>query len=172
MSRDFSRCSRCADVAVRGDEHAAHALLLEQVEVHALARRVLVGVAEQDGDAVAGRLILGAAHHVVEEWILAVEHDEPDGRADARPAVGGRRRCGRSRARSIACCTRATESGETSSGLLSTFETVPTETPASRATSRMLVVAIGSLPRQCGQRDRGAARPGRDRAGPRFRRTT
>ena len=43
---------------------------------------------------------------------------------------------------SIAFCTRVMDSAETSSGRLSTLDTVPTETPASLATSRMLVATI------------------------------
>ncbi len=45
----------------------------------------------------------------------------------------------------MAFCTRARDSGETSSGLLRTFETVPTDTPASCATSRILVVGMTLL---------------------------
>ncbi|GAB3232749.1 hypothetical protein GCM10027447_28680 [Glycomyces halotolerans] len=42
----------------------------------------------------------------------------------------------------IAACTRRLVFSATASGRLSTLETVPTETPAARATSFMLLVVI------------------------------
>src|SRR5690242_12121035 len=43
----------------------------------------------------------------------------------------------------MAASTRAADFGETLPGLLSTFETVPTDTPARSATSRMPTVLFG-----------------------------
>ena len=67
-----------ADVAEGRDEHAAHALLLEEVEVGGLALGLLVAVAEQHRDAVLGRLVFRAAGDVGEERVAGVEHDEAD----------------------------------------------------------------------------------------------
>ena len=67
--------------AERRDEHAVHPLLLEEVEVRALAIGVLVAVAEQDGHAVLGGAILGSARDLGEERVPHVEHDEPDAAA-------------------------------------------------------------------------------------------
>jgi len=50
--------------------------------------------------------------------------------------------------RSMDACTRATVSGATFSGRLSTLETVPTETPASSATSRTLTAIAASISRR------------------------
>ncbi len=102
VPRARSRCEPRQVIAERGDEHAVHALLLEQVEVGALAVGVLVAVAEQDGHAVLRGAILRAAGDIGEERVPHVEHDEPDRAAPARRATAEPRRCGRSRARSIA----------------------------------------------------------------------
>ncbi len=80
--------------------------------------------------------------------------------ARLRPARSWRAEALRTKPRSsIARRTRACVVSATRSGLFSTFETVPTETPARLATSRMLrrVVAVGFAER--------AARAGRRRAG-------
>jgi hypothetical protein len=71
----------------RRDQHAVHPLLLEEVEVRALALGLLVAVAEQDGHALLGGAVLGATSHVGEERVAHVEHDESDRPAATRPQL-------------------------------------------------------------------------------------
>ena len=65
-------------VGERGDQHAVHALLLEEVDVRPFAIVVLVAVAEQDRHAGFGGTIFGPAGDVGEEGVAHVEHDEAD----------------------------------------------------------------------------------------------
>ena len=66
-----------------------HPLLLEEVEVGALALGLLVAVAEQDRHAVLGGAILRAAGDIREERVAHVEHDEPDRPAATRAQLAG-----------------------------------------------------------------------------------
>jgi hypothetical protein len=77
------------DVAERGDEHAVHVLLLEQVEVRGLAVAALVAVAEDDREAGLRRLVFRAACHVGEEGVAHVEHDETHGLAASGAQLPG-----------------------------------------------------------------------------------
>ena len=74
-------------VAVRCDEQPAYLLLLKQVDVHALAAGIVVGVAVENRDAVLGCLIFGAAHDIVVKRVLAVEYDESHSRRGAGPQL-------------------------------------------------------------------------------------
>jgi hypothetical protein len=82
-----------------------------------------------------------------EERVPHVEHHESDAAAAARHAAARAASLRTNPSSSIAAMTRATVSGATFSGRLSTFETVPTDTDAAAATSRTLT-AICCLPWQ------------------------
>ena len=101
----------------------------------ALPRLILPAVPEQDGD-VPGCPVLAPRTTSVKNGFRPSSTTKPT-LALTPAAAAGRRRCARSRAlRSPGSLDAA--SAETSSGRFSTFETVPTDTPASGATSRML----------------------------------
>jgi hypothetical protein len=76
--------------ADRGDEHALHALLLEDVEVAGLPLHGLTAVAQHDDGAVFGRRCLDAVGDVGEEGVGDVEHDQSDGAAAAGPELACR----------------------------------------------------------------------------------
>jgi hypothetical protein len=77
-------------VAERGDEDTGDALLLEEVEVGALAVEALVAVAEQDRQSFGVGAVLGTAGDVGEERVADVEHDEADAAAPTGAELSGR----------------------------------------------------------------------------------
>jgi hypothetical protein len=74
----------------RCDEHALDALLLEQVQVRRLARRIFAAVAQVEGEAGRVGCLLRTFGDVGEEGVGDVEHDEGNGAAGA-PAQLARR---------------------------------------------------------------------------------
>ncbi len=128
-----------AHLPVRRDQDAAHPLLFEEVEVAGLAVDVLVAVAEDHGQPVLGGLAFRAAGEIGEERVAHIEHDEADRRA-APDTQLSRRVVAHVPELVDRLRTRRTASGETLSRWFSTLETVPTDTPALAATSRMLAL--------------------------------
>ena len=90
----------------RRDEDALDALLGEHVEVGGLLGLPVVGVAEDDGQALGVGRLLDAAGHVGEERVGDVEDDQADGPAARRRAAGGPTRCARSPGRRSRSRTR------------------------------------------------------------------
>ena len=82
-----------------GDQHAAHALLVEQLEVAPLPLVVARAVAEQDHTTGLLDGVLDPAGHVGEEGVGRVDDHEPHGAARPGRAAGGPTRCGRTRGR-------------------------------------------------------------------------
>ena len=118
----------------RRDQHAAHALLQEQLEVVALPRFVAVAVADEDGDVVGAGHLLDPLGHVGEERVGGVEHHVGDRAAPPEPQLAPDSLRTKPSS-SIAWSTRSRVAAATSSGRFRTFDTVPTETPARAATS-------------------------------------
>ena len=73
----------------RGDEDAAHPLLLEHAQVPALLVVRLVGVAQDHGVARGLGVVLDAARDLGEERVGHVEHDQPETAAAAGPELAG-----------------------------------------------------------------------------------
>jgi hypothetical protein len=73
----------------RGDEDAAHPLLLEHAQVPALLVVRLVGVAQDHGVPRGLGVVLGAARDLSEERVGRVEHDQPETAAVAGPKLAG-----------------------------------------------------------------------------------
>ena len=73
-----------------GDQHAAHALLVEQLEVAPLPPVVARAVAEQDHTTGLLDGVLDPAGHVGEEGVGRVDDHEPHGAARAGPQLPGR----------------------------------------------------------------------------------
>src|SRR6201989_1493887 len=73
----------------RGDEDAAHPLLLEHAQVPALLVVRLVGVAQDHGVARGLGGVLGAARALGEERVGHVEDDQPEAAAAAGPELAG-----------------------------------------------------------------------------------
>ena len=84
--------------------------------------------------------LLDAAGDVGEERVGDVEHDQADGAAAAGAQLAGRLVADEAQRRRWRRAPAARVASLTVSGRLSTLLTVPTETPACPATSRMLVV--------------------------------
>ena len=108
---DAARPARRARAAPRGAGESSAVgvmstpwtpLLGEHVEVRGLLGRPVVGVAQDDGQALGVRHLLDAAGDVGEERVGDVEDDQADRAAASRRAGGGPTRCGRSRASAIA----------------------------------------------------------------------
>ena len=76
--------------AHRGDQDAAHPLLLEQVEIGLLALAVLGAAAEDQGSALLPEHVFDASGDVGEERVRDVEHDHPDGLVGAGSQLAGR----------------------------------------------------------------------------------
>ena len=76
------------------------------------------------------------------EVVVEAGHDERDGVGPARPAGAGRSGSPRTRAPRTAARTRARVGAPTGRRSLRTFDTVMTETPASRATSDIVTIGI------------------------------
>ena len=74
---------------LRGDEHPAHPLFLEQVQVNLLAAAGQPGVADDDGLPVGVRGRLGSAGDLVVERVSGVLHDQADGAGAARLQLPG-----------------------------------------------------------------------------------
>jgi hypothetical protein len=74
----------------RGDEDAAHPLLLEHAQVPALLVVGLVGVAQDHGVARGLGIVLDAARDLGEERVGHVEHDQAEAAAAAGPELTGR----------------------------------------------------------------------------------
>ena len=121
-------------VVDRSDEYAAYSLFEQQAEVLVLAHRVTVAVAHDQRQA-ASRPASSAPR------ATSLKNGFPASRKTYAmirllPARSWRADSLRTKPRSaMADSTRALVSGRTRSGRLSTFETVPTETPARSATS-------------------------------------
>ena len=132
-------------VLARGvDDDPAHALPRQRIERAPLVGQQPVGVADHDRLAVRRGQVLGAAGDLGEERVPDVRARSARRASPARRAAWPRSRSAPSRASTIASRTRTRVDSVTRSGRLTTFETVPTDTPARSATS--LIVTAGALP--------------------------
>ncbi|GFJ78539.1 hypothetical protein Phou_027190 [Phytohabitans houttuyneae] len=117
------------------------ALFFEEVEVGVFFGEVAVAVAEDDGHAGGAGGVFDSFGDVGEEGVGDVEDDEAEGAA--RPRRSWRAASlGTNPSSAIAASTRARVAFATMSGRLRTLETVPTDTPAWLATSRMLTSGV------------------------------
>ena len=73
----------------RHEDEASHLLGTQRVEAHALARRVAVGVGEQQRELLRLQRVFDAAHDAREERVLDVGDDDADGAGGARAEVAG-----------------------------------------------------------------------------------
>ena len=127
-----------------GDEHAADPELGQPVEEAVLSPGVVVRVAQEERQTRALGDLVDTPGDVGEEGVGRVEDDVGDGAALAGHQLAGRgvrheselvdRRLDRARV-----------AGRTADGRFNTFETVPTDTPACRATSLMLTGDVRRL---------------------------
>ena len=130
-------------LARRVDDDPAHALTRERIERALLVGQQPVGVADHDRLAVRRGQVLGAARDLGEERVPDVRARSARRASPARPAASRRSRSAPSRASRIASRTRTRVDSVTRSGRFTTFETVPTDTPARSATS--LIVTAGAF---------------------------
>ena len=120
------------------DNDALHPLFFEQPKVPGLALRRPVGGAHDDSASLLVHGVLEAADRLGSKRVRGVENDGAEAAALAAAHLMGRRAADESDPVDHFRSTRASVSGATISGRFSTFEAVPSETPACSATSRMV----------------------------------